>query len=192
MTTPTTQPVLFDGTDTEYPTCPACGQRWKVSHLAHQPHAVPVDPPGPDRPTYRVIGCASAITRHPDTGDERVLLSWPCDGHRMTVALLAWDEVLCLSTETGEPCKGGQRPGPYERWLHGRRCSCCNNRGTHYAPRDGRQVPPCRVGLVDQPQLATADDVIDGRARYADTPGGRADRKAMRSSQSPTSGGIDV
>lgn len=30
------------------------------------------------------------------------------------------------------------------------------------------------------PDLATADDVIAGRARYADTPGGHADRKTLR------------
>lgn len=30
------------------------------------------------------------------------------------------------------------------------------------------------------PELATADDVIEGRARYADTPGGHADRKIKR------------
>lgn len=30
------------------------------------------------------------------------------------------------------------------------------------------------------PQLATIDDIIAGRARYADTPGGHADRRAGR------------
>ncbi|MDF9718098.1 hypothetical protein [Nocardioides sp. ChNu-99] len=30
------------------------------------------------------------------------------------------------------------------------------------------------------PQLATADDVVERRARYADTPGGHADRRTLR------------
>ncbi|MBM7518293.1 hypothetical protein [Nocardioides nitrophenolicus] len=48
-----------------------------------------------------------------------------------------------------------------------------------------RRLAPSMAPASDPmfgPHLATADDVIAGRARYADTPGGHADRRAGRTS----------
>lgn len=145
--THTPAPVLFDGTDTEYPTCPTCGQAWKVAHRAHDPHAIPVDPPTPDRPTYRVVGCTATLTVHPDTGDHRILMTWPCDGHTMTIAYPAVDLLPCLTAD-GHPCKGGQPLDPGKTgWGHVHRCRCCNHAGAHWVRRDGLHPPTCRAAL---------------------------------------------
>ena len=138
-----TSEVLYDGQDHEYPACPACGQRWKVSERAHTPHATPVDPPAGDRRHYLVVGPRAPLTQLPDTGAARLHLTWLCGDHTMTVAYPALDLTPCLAGTNGAACRGGQPLTDGGRYPAVHECRCCNHRGTHYVRRDGAHLPTC-------------------------------------------------
>jgi hypothetical protein len=137
-------PIPVDDVDTEYPTCPVCGQAWKVATRAATPHAAPIDPPTDDRPRYRLTGPVAPLAKHPDTGADRLSLSWLCGDHTLTVAIPALDLVPCLAGADRTACRGGQPLDPHKRWAQVHQCRCCNNRGTHFVRRDGTHPPACR------------------------------------------------
>ena len=82
--------------------------------------------------------------------------------------------------------------GEFDRWIFGQTFAICEGPVWDFE----RQVPVPSCGVAHGtvyysadvirflsrytgPALATADDVLAGRARYADTAGGHADRKTL-------------
>lgn len=104
-------PIHLDNlwSDDSYPACPSCGQAWAVfdQPTSGRPHALPVDPPTPERRTYRPTGPDTPLTILPDTGGLYRHMEWDCNGHRMAIALPAMDLLLCIAGDGGTPCRAG-------------------------------------------------------------------------------------